>query len=91
MTGAPSFIVDALWKRYMERTSPHTPQTVTVISYALFTYKIKSVGSSRFLFLTVGSVAHTPSDANWPRREADLSPPASAKVKNAWSYTSTPS
>jgi hypothetical protein len=25
-----------------------------------------------------------------PRREADYSPPSSAKVKNAWSYTSTP-
>jgi hypothetical protein len=24
-----------------------------------------------------------------PRREADNSPPSSAKVKNAWSYTST--
>jgi hypothetical protein len=26
----------------------------------------------------------------WPGREADHSPPSSAKVKNAWSYTSTP-
>jgi hypothetical protein len=26
----------------------------------------------------------------WPRREADHSPPSSAEVKNAWSYTSTP-
>jgi hypothetical protein len=25
-----------------------------------------------------------------PRREADHSPPSSAEVKNAWSYTSTP-
>jgi hypothetical protein len=25
-----------------------------------------------------------------PGREADHSPPSSAKVKNAWSYTSTP-
>jgi hypothetical protein len=27
----------------------------------------------------------------WPGREADHSPPSSAEVKNAWSYTSTPS
>jgi len=26
----------------------------------------------------------------WPGREADRSPPSSAKVKNAWSYTSIP-
>jgi hypothetical protein len=26
----------------------------------------------------------------WPGREADNSPPASAEVKNGWSYTSTP-
>jgi hypothetical protein len=26
----------------------------------------------------------------WPRREADHSPPASAKVKKMWIYTSTP-
>jgi hypothetical protein len=26
----------------------------------------------------------------WQRREADHSPPSSAKVKNVWSYTSTP-
>jgi hypothetical protein len=25
----------------------------------------------------------------WPGREADLSPPSSAEVKNAWRYTST--
>jgi hypothetical protein len=25
----------------------------------------------------------------WPRREADHSPPSSAGIKNAWSYTST--
>jgi len=28
--------------------------------------------------------------AKRPRREADHSPPSSADVKNAWSYTSTP-
>jgi len=27
---------------------------------------------------------------NWMRREADYSPPSSAKVMNAWSYTSSP-
>jgi len=27
---------------------------------------------------------------NWPRREADHSPPSSAEVKNKWKYTSTP-
>jgi hypothetical protein len=27
----------------------------------------------------------------WPEREADHSPPSTAEVKNAWSYTSTPS
>jgi hypothetical protein len=27
----------------------------------------------------------------WPMREPDLSPPSSVEVKNAWSYTSTPS
>jgi hypothetical protein len=26
----------------------------------------------------------------WPGREADHSPPSSAEVKNAWSYTSIP-
>jgi hypothetical protein len=26
----------------------------------------------------------------WPEREADHSPPSSADIKNAWSYTSTP-
>jgi hypothetical protein len=26
----------------------------------------------------------------WPGHEADHSPPPSAEVKNAWSYTSTP-
>jgi len=26
----------------------------------------------------------------WPGREADHSPPSSAKVKDVWSYTSTP-
>jgi hypothetical protein len=26
----------------------------------------------------------------WPGREADHSPPSSAEIKNAWSYTSTP-
>jgi len=29
--------------------------------------------------------------AKWPEREADNSPPYVAKVKNAWSYTSTSS
>jgi hypothetical protein len=29
-------------------------------------------------------------EVNWPGREADHSPPSSAEVKNAWSYTSTP-
>jgi hypothetical protein len=28
---------------------------------------------------------------NWPGREADHSLPSSAEVKNAWSYTFTPS
>jgi hypothetical protein len=27
---------------------------------------------------------------NWSRREADLSPPSSAEVKNAWGCTSAP-
>jgi hypothetical protein len=27
--------------------------------------------------------------AKWPGHEADHSPPSSAEVKNAWSYTST--
>jgi hypothetical protein len=29
-------------------------------------------------------------EIKWPGREADHSPPSSAEVKNAWSYTSTP-
>jgi hypothetical protein len=29
-------------------------------------------------------------EVKWPGREADHSPPSSAEVKNAWSYTSTP-
>jgi len=28
-------------------------------------------------------------EVKWPKREADNSPPYSAEVKNAWSYTST--
>jgi hypothetical protein len=28
-------------------------------------------------------------DVNWPGCEADHSSPSSAKIKNAWSYTST--
>jgi hypothetical protein len=31
-----------------------------------------------------------PLGAKGPRREANHSPPSSAEVKNAWSYTSTP-
>jgi hypothetical protein len=31
-----------------------------------------------------------PLGVKWPGHEADHSPPSSAKVKNAWSYTSTP-
>jgi hypothetical protein len=31
-----------------------------------------------------------PSVVEWPRSEADHSPPSSAKVKNAWSCTSNP-
>jgi hypothetical protein len=30
------------------------------------------------------------SKVKWLGHEADLSPPSSAKVKNVWSYTSTP-
>jgi hypothetical protein len=28
--------------------------------------------------------------AKWPGNEADQSPPSSAKIKNVWSYTTTP-
>jgi hypothetical protein len=34
------------------------------------------------------SGAITP-EIKWPGRQADHSPPSSANVKNAWSYTST--
>jgi hypothetical protein len=60
-------------------------------------------GLETFLFTTVSRTALGPTQPpiQWvpgaislevkrPGREADRSPPSSAKVKNAWSYTSTP-
>jgi hypothetical protein len=60
-------------------------------------------GLGIFLFTTASGTAlgHTKPPIQWvpgalslgvkrPGREADHSPPSSAKVKNAWSYTSTP-
>jgi hypothetical protein len=57
-----------------------------------------------FLFITVSRQALEPTQPpiQWvpgalslgvkrPGRESDHSPPLSAEVKNAWSYTSTPS
>jgi hypothetical protein len=59
--------------------------------------------AGNFLFTTVSRTALRPTQPpiQWvpgdrslgvkrPRREADHSPPSSADVKNAWSYTSTP-
>jgi hypothetical protein len=37
-----------------------------------------------------GHQGYLPSGVKRPGREADHSPPSSAEVKNAWSYTSTP-
>jgi hypothetical protein len=60
-------------------------------------------GLGTFLFTTTSRTALGPTQppiqwvpgapslgVKWPGREADHSPPSSAKVKNAWSYTSTP-
>jgi hypothetical protein len=51
-----------------------------------------------FLFATASRPAVGPTQppiqwvprVKWPGREVDYSPPFSAEVKNAWSYTSTP-
>jgi hypothetical protein len=60
-------------------------------------------GAGNFFFTTVSRMALGPTQPpiQWvpgalslgikrPGREADHSPPSSAEVKNAWSYTSTP-
>jgi hypothetical protein len=60
-------------------------------------------GLGTFLFTTVARNALGPTHppiqwvpgalslgVKWPGREAGHSPPSSAEVKNAWSYTSTP-
>jgi hypothetical protein len=57
----------------------------------------------KFLFITASRPSLEPTqppiqwisrtfipDIERPEREADHSPPTSAKVKNSWSYTSTP-
>jgi hypothetical protein len=59
-------------------------------------------GAGILLFTTVSRTALGPTQppiqwvpgalslgVKWPGREADHSPPSSAEVKNAWSYTST--
>jgi hypothetical protein len=54
-----------------------------------------------FLFTTMSALGHTQPPIQWvpgalsmgvkrSEPEADHSPPSSAEVKNAWSYTSTP-
>jgi len=50
---------------------------------------------SLFQIIRTGSGAHLASSSMsngilWPRCEVDQSLPSSAKVKNEWSYTSTP-
>jgi len=55
---------------------------------------VKGFSSLRHLVQT-GSRAHPTTcrftlGVKWPCREADHSPQSSAKVKNVWSYTSTP-
>jgi hypothetical protein len=60
-------------------------------------------GMRIYLFTTMSRLALGPSQppvqwvqgalslgVKWLRHEADHSPPSSAEVKNAWSYTSTP-
>jgi hypothetical protein len=67
-------------------------------------YRVRFPGGlGNFLFTTVSRTALGPTQLpiQWvlgalslgvkrPEREADHSPPSSAEVKNAWSYTSTP-
>jgi hypothetical protein len=45
-----------------------------------------------FKLITFGEESSYPMGTvdSFPGREADHSPPSSAEVKNAWSYTSTP-
>jgi len=68
-------------------------------------YRLDNWGSRAgiFLFVTTSRTALVPTqhpihwvpgalslEVKWMGFEADLSPPSSPKVKNVWSYTSTP-
>jgi hypothetical protein len=50
-------------------------------------HRVGSGGHPAFYQMSAGSF---PPGVKRPGREADRSPPSSAEVNNAWSYTSTP-
>jgi len=74
-----------------------------VLGCRLGNWGFEGQGLGIFLFTTMSRPAPGPTHPpiqrvpgalslgiNWPGRVADHLPPSSAKVKNAWSYTSTP-
>jgi hypothetical protein len=54
-----------------------------------FCHYVQTSSGAQPAFYLMGTERSFPS-VKWPGQEADHSPPSSAKVKNAWSYTSTP-
>jgi hypothetical protein len=54
-----------------------------------FHYRVKNGSGDHLASYLMGTRGSLPGEKR-PEREADHSPPSSAEVKNAWSYTSTP-
>jgi hypothetical protein len=52
-------------------------------------HRVQNGSGARTASCPVGNRGSFPG-INWSGREADHSPPSSAEVKDAWSYTSTP-
>jgi hypothetical protein len=53
-------------------------------------YCVRIGSGTHPVFFPMGAGGSFPGGVKRPGREADHSPPSSAEVKNAWSYTSTP-